>query len=91
MDAVGPLAIIQDHLDKEKPIYQTSLRMAVKAGVTLLGNAAAHFSTERRKCIVKHLNSDLKPLAESEFPDRGAHLFGEPETKPKRQQTVSKL
>ena len=26
---------------------------------------------------MKHLNSDLKPLAEGLFPDRGPHLFGE--------------
>ena len=26
---------------------------------------------------MKHLNKDLKPLAEGEFPDRGAKLFGD--------------
>ena len=26
---------------------------------------------------MKHLNKDLKPLAEAEFPKRGAYLFGD--------------
>ena len=26
---------------------------------------------------MKHLNKDLKPLAEAQFPDRGAFLLGE--------------
>lgn len=59
------------------PVGQDTLKAAVKSGVTLLGNAAAHFSVERRKRTRKHLNSDLKPLAEGQFPDRGAHLFGD--------------
>ena len=37
--------------------------------------AAAHFLTEWRKALVKHLNKDLKPLAEAQFTDRGP--FGE--------------
>ena len=77
VDAFGPLVFIQDRLSKGKPIDQATLKAAVKAGVSLLGNATAHFSTERRKCVMKHLNSDLKPLAEGQFPDRGAYLFGD--------------
>ena len=68
---------IQDRLSKGEPIDQATLKAAVKSGVSLLGNATAHFSTERRKCVMKHLNSDLKPLAEGQFPDRGAYLFGD--------------
>ena len=45
--------------------------------VNLLGNASAHFNVERRKALMEHLNKDLKPLAEGEFPDKGANLFGE--------------
>ena len=77
VDAFGPLVFIQDRLSKGEPIDQATLKAAVKSGVSLLGNATAHFSTERRKCVMKHLNSDLKPLAEGQFPDRGAYLFGD--------------
>ena len=36
-----------------------------------------HFNVERRKAIMKHLNTDIKFLAETEFPDGGPYLFGE--------------
>jgi len=77
MDAMGPLAFLQEQIDKKAQIDSDTLKSAVKSSLTLLGNAAAHFSVERRKCIMKHLNSDLKPLAETHFPERGPHLFGE--------------
>ena len=77
VDAFGPLVFIQDRLSKGEQIDKATLKAAVKSGVSLLGNATAHFSTERRKCVMKHLNSDLKPLAEGQFPDRGAYLFGD--------------
>ena len=54
----------------------------VKASLSLLGNAATHFSTESRKAVMKHLNKDLKPLAEAELPKRGAFLFGDKKESP---------
>ena len=44
MDALGPLAFIQNQLDRGKSPDQETLRGAVKSAVTLVGNAAAHFS-----------------------------------------------
>ena len=49
----------------------------MEASIALLGNAAAHFSMERRKSVMKHMNKDLRPLCEGKFPKRGPHLFGE--------------
>lgn len=48
-----------------------------KASLSLLGNASSHFNVERRRAVLKYLNKDLKPLAEAQFPDRGAHLCGD--------------
>ena len=42
----------------------------------LTGNAAAHLSVEHRRALMRHLNSDLKPLAEGDFSERGPLLFG---------------
>ena len=50
---------------------------AIKSSLNLLGNASAHFNMECRKAVMKHLNRDLRPLAESEFPSRGDKLFGD--------------
>ena len=49
----------------------------LEAAISLTGNAAAHLSVEQRKALMKHLNKDLKPLAEGDFPHRGPLLFGE--------------
>ena len=38
-----------------------------------MGNAAAHISEERRKCI---MSRDFKRLAKGQFSDRGPNLFG---------------
>lgn len=76
MDALGPLLWLYDqrgegHSDPDK------VREALSAAISLVGNAAACFSTERRKSVMKHLNKDLRPLCEGKFPDRGPHLFGD--------------
>lgn len=74
LDAMGPLTWL---LDEKEQGREVDVDSAVRASLTLLGNASAHFSVERRRSMLKHLNKDLKPLAEAEFPNRGAHLFGE--------------
>ena len=77
MDGMGPLIFLYEQLHKNEPLDSDTLKAAVKCSLSLMANASAHFSTERRKCIMKHLNNDLKPLAEGQFPDRGPYLFGE--------------
>ena len=56
--------------------WSRKLRAVLRCSLTHLANAAAHVSVERRKCIMKSLNSDLKALAEGPFPDRSPDLFG---------------
>ena len=76
MNAMGPLLFLHEHLASESPDLDRS-RSAVKSSLSLLANAASHFSVERRKSIMKNLNNDLKPLADGDYPDRDPLLFGE--------------
>ena len=77
LDAMGPMIWLLDQLDQGKVIDLKAGKGAIKASISLLSNASAHFNLERRKALIKHLNRDLQPLAEGEFPDRGVYLFGE--------------
>ena len=65
MDGMGPLIFLYKQLHKNEPPDSDTLKAAVKCSLSLLANASAHFSTERRKYIMKLLNNDLKPLAEA--------------------------
>ena len=76
MDAMGPLIYLQGQMEVKTQVEDDTIKAVLRCSQTRLGNAAAHISVERRKCIMKHLNSDLKPLAEGQFPDRGPDLFG---------------
>ena len=76
MDAMGPLIYLQQQMSAKTYVEGDTLKAALRCSLTLLGNAAAHASVERRNCIMKDLNSDLKPLAEGSFHDRGPGLFG---------------
>ena len=76
MDAMGPLIYLQEQMEAKTQADGDTLKAALRCSLTLLGNAAAHVSVERRRCIIKHLNSDLKPLAEAPFPHGGPDLFG---------------
>ena len=49
----------------------------VQANLSLLGNASSHFSVEHRQAVIKHLNKDLRPLADADFPNRGPQFFGD--------------
>ena len=71
MDAMGPLTVLYEQLEREGESSSTvdTSKSAIQASMSLLGNAAAHFSVERRKALMKYLNRDLKPLAEAQFPD----------------------
>lgn len=74
MDAMGPLVWL---LHERQQGLEVDVDGAVEASLALLGNAAAHFNVERRRSLLKHLNKDLRPLAEAEFPERGPYLFGD--------------
>ena len=76
MDAMGPLIYLQEQMEAKTQVEGDALKAALRCSLTLLGNAAARVSVEKRKCIMKHPNSDFKPLAEGPFPDRGPDLFG---------------
>ena len=75
MDAMGPLIYLQEQIKAKTYVEGDTLKAALRCSLTLLGNTAAHASVERRNCIMKHLNSDLKPLAKGPFHDRGPDLF----------------
>ena len=81
LDAMGPTIWLLDQVDKGKVIDPKAGKGAIKGSISLLSNASAHFNLERRKALMKHLNRDLQPLAEGEFPDRGVYLFGEDSSK----------
>ena len=71
---LGPLIWMLDQFQQIDPKVG---KRAIRSNLSLLGNALAHFNVERRKALMKHLNRDLRPLAEGEFPDTGANVFGE--------------
>ena len=67
---------MMSHSQKEQ-VDRTQFVAAVQTAFTLLGNAAAQISLERRKTLIKHLNQNLRPLAGACYPKRGQWLFGE--------------
>ena len=64
---------LYDQISSEQGVDATKAKAAVESSITLLGNAATHFSTERKKCLMKHLSKDLRPLCDGKFPNRGAY------------------
>lgn len=76
LDAMGPITWLHEQMVSEEVVDPAKVK-EVKASIALLGNASAHFSVERRKSVMKHMNKDLRPLCEGKFPKRGPHLFGE--------------
>ena len=83
MDAIAPLIWLLEQMEQGH-LEDEACKKAVCASLQLLGNASVHFNVERRKEIMKHLNNDIKFLAETEFPQSGPYLFGEDfETKAK--------
>ena len=75
-DAMGPITWLWDKM-QDGAVDEDSARSAIRSSLLLMGNATAHFNVERRKAIMKHLNTEIKFLAEADFPDRGPYLFGE--------------
>ena len=76
MDALVPLTWLHNHLTSGEEVDHARVKEGLQYSISLLGNAAAHFSEDRRLALIKHLNKDLKPLAKGSFPNRGAFLFG---------------
>ena len=76
LDALGAICWLYEGLSSEEGISSTKAKEVLETSIALLGNASAHFSTESRKSVMKHLNKDLRPLCEGKFPDRGPYIFG---------------
>ena len=76
LDALGPMTWLHEQI-LSGDVTHSQAKEAVEASIAQLGNAAAHFSTECRKSLMKHLNKDLRPLCGSKFPGCGPYLFGE--------------
>ena len=76
MDAMGPITWLWDQM-QQGTVDDEKTRSAICSSLLLMANASSHFNVERRKAIMKHLNTDIKYLAEEEFPDRGQYHFGE--------------
>ena len=76
LDALGPMVWLHEQMLSEGEVDPTKAKEAVEASIALLGSATAHFSMECRKSVMKHMNKDLRPLCEGDFPKRGPHLFG---------------
>ena len=77
LDALGPIAWLHEQMLSEGGVDSSKAKEAAEASIALLRNAVTHFSVERRKSVMKHMNKDLRPLYERKFPNRGPHLFGE--------------
>ncbi len=76
LDATGSLVTALEELTAKEPDGELVIA-AIQQGLTLIGNASAHFSKERRSRALEKLNPDLKSLAEDEdFSDSQPLLFG---------------
>ena len=49
---MGPLIYLQEQMEVETQVEGDTLKAALRCSLTFLGNAAAHVSVERRKCII---------------------------------------
>ena len=74
-DAAGPLTYLLSELQAGKPVPADKALQAVQTALCCVGNTFAHLSVERRKGILQHLNKQLVPMAEEDFPNDGT-LFG---------------
>ena len=60
---------------RPRTIKKTCNGEGLEPSLMLTGNAAAYLSVERVLALMKHLNSDLKPLVEGNFSDQGPLLY----------------
>ena len=73
--AAGPLSFLLSELQAGRPVQAYRALQAVQTELCCVGNAFAHLSVERRNWILQHLNKQLVPMVEEEFPADGI-LFG---------------
>ena len=74
-DAAGPLTFLLSEIQAGRPVPANKSLKAIQTALCCVGNAFAHLSVERRKCILQHLNKQLVPMSEEEYPVDGT-LFG---------------
>ena len=74
-DAISPLAFLLDAVQQSKELSQDEVTEALQAAISLIGNAHCSLNTERRRCILSQLNSQLVPMADEVLPSEGS-LFG---------------
>ena len=58
-DAAGPLTFLLSELQAGRPVPANKSLHAIQTALCCVGNAFAHLSVERRKCILQHLKNSL--------------------------------
>ena len=77
MEAVAPLTALLENTEDELFTIKEAIPM-VQAAIQLLGDAAQHHSSLRRKAIMQHLNPQLQTLMkDKDFKGSQPLLFGE--------------
>ena len=76
LDALAPLVHIVEETQKGAMLGDQAVD-AAKTALSLLGNASAHVSRERRKKVILPLNKKVHPLAEEEEVFAEAAVFEE--------------
>ena len=77
MEAIAPLAALLENTAEETFTIKEAIPM-VQSAIQLLGDAAQHHSSLRRKAIMQHLNPQLQTLMKDEdFKESQPLLFGE--------------
>ena len=75
-EAAGPLIHLLSSLEGEEEMDTDRVKEALKLSLSLMGNAFARFSQERRRKILVGINSQLGHMADEDF-DSSDVLFGE--------------
>lgn len=77
MEALAPLAACLEKASDDQFTIREAIPM-IQSAIMLLGDAAQHHSSLRRKAIMKHLNPQLQALMkEADFKGAQPRLFGE--------------
>ena len=78
LDAVGPLTGLIDEINKGNEISIEDVEAAVKAALTLMGNASSHCNAERRTLVLEEYNKDLVSFGQDSelYSSAATTLFG---------------
>ena len=77
MEAIAPLTALLENTYDESFTFKEAIPM-IQLAIQLLGDASQHHSSQRRKAITQHLNSQLQTLMKDEdFKGSQPLLFGE--------------